>query len=271
MYNECLCCAESIRKTTGDFKPEIAVVLGSGLGGFADSVDAEFSVKYADIPGFPTTTVAGHGGRFVFGYLAGKPIAVALGRVHCYEGYTAAQAVMPVRVLKLLGVKTVILTNAAGGINTDFKPGELMLITDHISLFCESPLIGENAEQFGERFPDMSEVYGGGLKDAALKAAEKLGINLHRGVYAQVKGPQYETPAEVRMLSRLGADAVGMSTAIEAIAARHAGMNVCGISLITNMAAGIKKEPLSHREVLESSAAGEKDFCALLSAIIEAV
>ena len=271
MYERCLAYAESIRKITGGFTAQTAAILGSGLGGFTDGMKVEYSVDYKDIPGFPVSTVPGHRGRFVFGLLNGKAVAAAQGRLHCYEGYTPAEAVIPVRVFKLLGVKNVILTNAAGAVNSGFNTGELMLITDHIALFAESPLTGKNYGEFGVRFPDMSEVYSRDLINAALSAAGDLKITLRQGVYAQLKGPQYETPAEIRALSVLGADAVGMSTAIEAIAAKHAGMRVCGISSITNMAAGICGGHLSHEEVIKNSAAVQKDFCALLGALIERI
>ncbi|MBO4693288.1 MAG: purine-nucleoside phosphorylase [Clostridia bacterium] len=268
MYQKCLACVKKIKGIIGDFVPETAVVLGSGLGGFAEGIDVKFSVNYADIPGFPVSTVKGHVGKLLFGFYNKKPIVAAQGRVHCYEGYTPAEAVIPVRVLKLLGADTIILTNAAGGINENLNPGDFMLITDHISFFADSPLTGKNIDEFGVRFPDMSAVYDRKLIDIALSEAKKLKIELKEGIYAQVKGPQYETPAEIVALSRLGAQAVGMSTAIEAIAAKHAGMRVCGISLITNMAAGIWKKPLSHNEVIESSEKAQADFCHLLQAII---
>ncbi len=271
MYQRCVRCSEGIKKVIGDFKPEIAVVLGSGLGGFAESIDIRFSVDYKDISDFPVSTVTGHSGKFLFGFYGKKPIAVANGRVHCYEGYTSLEAVMPVRVLRLLGVDTLILTNAAGGINDGFEPGAIMLINDHISLFADSPLIGKNIDEFGTRFPDMSEVYDFNLRKKALSAAAKLNIDLKEGVYAQLKGPQYETPAEIRALGVLGADAVGMSTVIEAIAAKHAGMRICGISAITNMAAGKNISPLSHKEVIENSKIIERDFCLLLENIIDII
>lgn len=269
MYQKCLDCAESIKNIIGNFKPEIAVVLGSGLGGFADKIDAKFAVDYADIPGFPVSTVKGHSGRFIFGFYGNIPIAIAQGRVHIYEGYTPTESIMPIRVLKLLGAETVILTNAAGGISDQLNPGDMMLICDHISLFTDSPLIGANIDEFGTRFPDMSEVYDKKLQRIALSVAEKCGISLKKGVYVQIKGPQYETPAEIGVLGILGADAVGMSTVIEAIAAVHAGMRVCGISAITNMAAGKTKSPLSHKDVIESSKKTENDFCRLLDGIIK--
>ena len=271
MYRKCLNCAGSIKKNIGEFKPEIAVVLGSGLGFFSDSIDVKFSLNYSDIPGFPISTVKGHSGKFLFGYYGGRAVAVAKGRVHCYEGYSAAEAVMPIRVLRLLGAETVILTNAAGGINDSFNPGDIMLIRDHISLFIDSPLIGANIDELGARFPDMSGVYEPRLKKCASSVAKSLEITLKEGVYAQLKGPQYETPAEIKALEVLGADAVGMSTAVEAIAAVHAGMKVCGISVITNMAAGKTKSPLSHKEVIENSKKAEKNFCRLLDGIVKSI
>ena len=271
MYQKCVNCAKSIRKIIGDFKPEIAVVLGSGLGGFADRIDVKFSVDYKDLKGFPVSTVAGHKGRFIFGNYGGKQVAVLQGRVHCYEGYSAADAVLPIRVLRLLGARTLILTNAAGGINKSFKPGDIMLITDHISLFAKSPLTGPNIDEFGTRFPDMSEVYDGGLQSIALSVAERAGIDLKQGVYVQLSGPQYESPAEVRALGILGADAVGMSTVAEAIAAKHAGMRICGLSVIANTAVGINTKPLSHKEVVDVSKSAEQKFSTLIGGIIEKV
>lgn len=271
MYQKCLTCAESIKKTIGDFKSEIAVVLGSGLGAFGEAIDAEFTVDYKDIEGFPVSTVAGHKGKFIFGNYGGKRVAVLQGRVHCYEGYSAADAALPVRVLRLLGAHTLILTNAAGGINSGFKPGDIMLITDHISLFAESPLKGPNIDKFGTRFPDMSAVYDGELKNLALSVAARNGIDLKTGVYVQLKGPQYESPAEVRALGILGADAVGMSTVGEAIAAKHAGMRICGLSVIANTAVGINTKPLSHKEVIDVSKSAEKGFCTLVGGIIESI
>ena len=262
MYGKCLACAEYIKKIIGDFRPETAVILGSGLGGFAESTDVKFSVDYVSLPDFPVSTVPGHSGKFIFGLCAGKPIAIAQGRVHLYEGYAADESVMPVRVLKLLGVKTLILTNAAGGINGEFCPGDIMLITDHISLFVNNPLTGKNIDEFGVRFPDMTEVYNSKLQSVALSLARKHGIAIKSGVYAQVKGPQYES---------LGADAVGMSTAVEAIAARHCGIDVCGLSLITNMAAGKNKNTLSHSEVIEVAKGAENRLFALIGGIIKEI
>lgn len=271
MYQKCVECAKHIRSIIGDFSPETAIVLGSGLGSFADNINVKFAVYYKDITDFPISTVKGHNGRFLFGTYKDKSIAIAQGRVHLYEGYSPAEAVMPIRVLKLLGVKALILTNAAGGINKSFKQGDLMLISDHISLFAGSPLTGANIDELGPRFPDMSEVYDRELQKAAKSVAKSAGIDLKEGIYAQVKGPQYETPAEVRALEILGADAVGMSTAIEAIAARHCSMRICGISAITNMAAGINSHPLDHSEVIKTSKAIEKDFNTLVCGIIDRI
>lgn len=261
---------ESVRSKT-DFVPSAALTLGSGLGAFADEeIDIIAAVDYKDIEGFPVSTVAGHKGRFVFGTLRGTDIKVAVmqGRVHCYEGYPASDAVMPARLLGMLGAKTLILTNASGGINEDLSAGDLMLITDHISLFAPNPLIGENIDELGTRFPDMSCVYDKPLRDKIKRAAEKLGIDLKEGVYAQLTGPSFETPAEIRALRTLGADAVGMSTAAEAIAARHAGMRVCGISCISNQAAGISKNILTHEEVQQTADRTAPKFKSLIAEII---
>lgn len=251
--------AKAIKEKT-DFVPETALVLGSGLGGFAQRIDVKAQVSYADIPGFPVSTVAGHAGKFLFGRAGGKAVVAMQGRVHYYEGYPMEDVVAPVRLMGLLGAKSILLTNAAGGIAMSFSPGDLMLIDDHISLFVPNPLRGENPGELGPRFPDMSAVYDPGLREAALAAAESVGVPLQRGVYAQCSGPSYETPAEIRLLRSLGAGAVGMSTVCEAIAARHMGLKVCGISCITNMAAGILPQPLSHEEVQATAAQVEDNF-----------
>ncbi len=244
-----------------DFRPRIAVVLGSGLGFFADRLQTVCTVPYTQIPDFPVSTVAGHEGRFVFGRLDGVDVAAMQGRVHLYEGYTPAQVVLPLRLLRLLGAQTLILTNAAGGIDPAFEVGDPMLITDHIACFAPSALVGPNLESLGPRFPDMSQVYDPALCGAVREAAQAEKIRLREGVYLQTVGPQYETPAEIRMFRSLGADAVGMSTAIEACAARHAGMRVCGLSLITNAAAGVGNAELNHEEVKRAAAqAGERLF-----------
>lgn len=237
------------------FQPEIALVLGSGLGGFAEKIEVKETLPYAEIPGFPVSTVAGHAGRFVFGYCDGVPVAVMQGRVHMYEGYTPQEAVLPIRLLHMLGAKVLFLTNAAGGIQPGMHAGEFMLITDQISSFVPSPLRGQNLDALGVRFPDMSEVYSRRLNQIIRKIAVNAEIPLKEGVYIQTAGPAYESPSEIRMFRMLGADAVGMSTAIEAIAARHCGMEICGVSCISNLAAGISPHPLTHEEVKE---AGDK-------------
>ena len=225
-------------------------------------------VEYGEIEGFPVSTVSGHKGRFVLGYVGKEPVAVMQGRVHYYEGYPMRDVVLPIRVMARLGARRLILTNAAGGIHPDFAAGALMLLTDHISSFIPSPLLGPNEEAFGLRFPDMSEVYSRRLRTVAEEEAGKLGIPLKQGVYLQTTGPNYETPAEIRMFRTLGADAVGMSTACEAMTARHLGLEVCGISCITNLAAGISKAPLSHEEVKATADRVAEDFQALLRAMI---
>lgn len=256
-------CVEDIRRHT-DFVPRAALVLGSGLGGFADKLQTVAQVGYGEINGFPVSTVPGHAGRFVFGYVEGTPVAVMQGRVHYYEGYPMEDVVLPIRVLGALGAKELILTNAAGGISPELASGSLMLLTDHITTFVPSPLIGPNEEGLGTRFPDMSEVYSKRLQGLARQAAEKKGISLKEGVYVQCTGPNYETPAEIRMFKALGAGAVGMSTACEAMAARHMGLEVCGISCVTNLAAGLSDKALNHKEVQEIADRVSGDFQGLL-------
>lgn len=235
------------------FTPKIALILGSGLGGLADEMTNTVSISYEELDGFPVSTVEGHCGRFVFGYLDGTPIVCMQGRVHYYEGYAMDEVVLPIRLMAQIGVRTLFLTNAAGGIADRLNTGTLMLISDHISSFVPSPLRGKNDQRFGTRFPDMSEVYSKTLRKSVKEAAARLQIPLEEGVYLQVGGPQYETPAEIRMYRALGADAVGMSTACEAIAARHMNLSVVGISLITNKAAGLSQTKLSHEEVTAAS------------------
>lgn len=235
------------------FRPRVALVLGSGLGDYAESIQVEAILDYRDIPGFPASTVAGHKGRYVFGYVEEVPVVIMQGRVHSYEGYPMEDVVLPIRLMKLMGAEILFLTNASGGVNLNFQAGDFMLMTDHISCFVPNPLIGENVEELGARFPDMTEIYNRELCDCIRQSAEKLSIPLQEGVYAQLTGPSYECPAEIRMLRVLGTDAVGMSTACEAVAARHAGMKVCGISCVTNMAAGILDQPLTHEEVQKTA------------------
>lgn len=251
-YEKLMKCYECVQKKIS-FKPELALILGSGLGDYADTMEVVETLDYHDIEGFPVSTVPGHKGRFVFGYAGGVPIVAMQGRVHFYEGYKPQDVVLPVRLMRLMGAKVLFLTNAAGGINRSFNAGDLMLITDHISMSVPSPLIGENIDELGVRFPDMSEVYSRRLQKVIENAAVTAGVPLRKGVYIQTTGPQYETPSEIRAYERLGADAVGMSTAIEAIAARHAGMEICGISCISNLAAGISVNPLTHKEVQETA------------------
>lgn len=243
-------CVQQIRERT-DFVPKVALVLGSGLGALADEISIEMSLSYEELEGFPVSTVAGHNGRFVFGYIGSVPVVIMQGRVHYYEGYAMSDVVLPIRVMRLLGADILFLTNAAGGISDKLEPGDLMLLTDQISSFVPSPLIGANVDAWGERFPSMDTIYDLSLRDVLRETAEVCSVPLKEGVYLQTTGPCYESPAEVRMFGTLGADAVGMSTAVEAIVARHMGMRVCGISCISNMAGGTAKEPLSHEEVKE--------------------
>ncbi len=263
---------ESIR-TKIPFKPQTALVLGSGLGGYAESGDIRIEgvLNYQDIEGFPRSTVEGHKGRFVFGYVGEVPVVCMQGRVHYYEGYSMNEVVLPIRLMRLMGAKNLFLTNAAGGINTSYAPGDLMLIQDHISSLVPSPLIGPNLEKLGPRFCDMTDTYDAEYRTLLKKTAEKIGVSLQEGVYIQFSGPQYETPAEIRMARALGADAAGMSTACEAVAAHHAGMRVCGISCISNMAAGVTGEKLSHEEVQETADRTADLFRKLVTAGILAI
>lgn len=267
MYNKLMGCLASIREKT-NFEPEVALILGSGLGDFADEIKIVDTVEYAEIEGFPVSTVTGHKGRFVFGYVEETPVVIMQGRVHYYEGYDMKDVVLPTRLMGMMGAKKILLTNAAGGCNPAFKAGDLMMITDHITTAVPSPLIGPNIEELGTRFPDMSEVYSKRLREVIRTCARECGLELQEGVYVQLTGPNYETPAEIRMVQRWGADAVGMSTACEAMAARHMGMEVCGISCITNMAAGISKVALNHKEVQETADKVSRSFKALVSKII---
>ncbi len=256
--------ADFIRSKIGSFAPKVAMILGSGLGYMGDVVEEAVAVPYGEIPHFKASTAPGHKGRLVFGTLEGVPVAVMQGRMHHYEGYSYEEVAYAVRVLRLLGCDTLIVTNAAGCVNTDWKAGDLMLITDHIKIFMESPLRGENLPQFGVRFPDSSHLYTPALQETARKAAGELGIDLKEGVYMYFPGPQYETPAEVRFARIAGADAVGMSTAPEVIVAGHCGMNVLGFTLLSNMAAGILNQPLSEEEVLEAAEACKEKFSRLV-------
>lgn len=266
-YKKLMMCVESIQKKT-DFRPEVAMILGSGLGDYADGIQIEQTIDYTEVEGFPTSTVAGHKGRFVFGYVGKVPVVIMQGRVHFYEGYPMTDVVLPTRLMGMLGAKKLILTNAAGGVNFDFKPGDFMLITDHITVAVPSPLIGQNIEELGVRFPDMSEVYSVRMRDVVKRIAGDMGIKLQEGVYMQLTGPAYETPAEVRLARILGGDAVGMSTACEAMAAHHMGIEVCGISCITNLAAGMSSQKLNHVEVQETADRVAKQFKELITGIV---
>lgn len=260
--------AEFLKAKLGNFRPRILLILGSGLGALGDQVENALAVSYGEVPHMRRSTAPDHRGRFIFGRLSGQDVAVMQGRLHTYEGWTMADAGYPVRVLRLLGAETLVVTNAAGAVNTAFAPGDIMLITDHIKLFGGGPLTGPNPEEFGPRFPDMSHIYTPALQEAARRAARALNLPLREGVYMYFPGPQYETPAEVRAARFLGADAVGMSTVPEAITAAHCGMRVLGFTLCTNMAAGVLEQPLSGDEVIAAAQAAGPRFTALVRACL---
>jgi len=268
---------EKIHEATGVLKsklnqiPDIALILGSGLGPLADELEEAVTIAYTDLPHFPESTVVGHAGQFVCGNLHDIPVLVMKGRYHFYEGYALEQVTFPVRVMQALGIKTLIVTNAAGGVNKSYHAGDLMLISDHINLMGDHPLIGPNEETLGVRFPDMSDVYDRQLRELAKSVAATVGVALHEGVYCATTGPSYETPAEVRMIRTLGGDAVGMSTVPEAIVARHGDMKVLGISCITNPASGILDQPLSHQEVIDTSERVKGTFIKLVKAMIDKI
>jgi len=267
-YSKVQRAAAFVRERVSDV-PRVAIVLGSGLGDFAQTLATPVSVPYAIIPGWPVSAVIGHAGQLVVGGVRGHRVAVLSGRSHFYEGHPLATVVFATRVMGMLGVKTIILTNAAGGINTSFSQGALMVIDDHLNLMGTNPLIGPNDERFGPRFPDMTEVYAKRLRGLADEAAGTIGLALAHGVYVGLHGPSYETPAEIRYLRTIGADAVGMSTVAEAIVARHMGMEVLGISCITNMAAGVLPQVLDHAEVMETAQRVKGAFIALLQEVVE--
>ena len=262
-YEKLMNCYKSFQEKI-DFHPEVAIVLGSGLGDFANEIKVEAELSYSELEGFPVSTVAGHDGKFIFGYLGDIPVVCMKGRVHFYEGYAMSDVVLPTRLMKLMGAKILFLTNASGGINESFGAGDLMMITDHIAALVQNPLIGANMEELGTRFPDMSEIYDKDLQEIIREKAKENGIDLKEGVYIQFTGPSYESPAEVQMAKIMGADAVGMSTAVEAIAANHMGMKICGISCVCNMAAGISKTKLTHKEVQEAADAASAKFKTLV-------
>lgn len=263
VYEKLLKCLESVREKT-DFVPKVALVLGSGLGDYADGIEVVTEIDYKDIDGFPVSTVPGHAGKFIFGYVGNVPVVCMKGRVHLYEGYPVSDVVLPTRLMKMLGAKILFVTNASGGLNKTFKAGDLMLITDHISCFAPNPLIGSNIDELGTRFPDMTNVYDKDLQDIIRTTAKENNIDLQEGIYIQMTGPSYESPAEVNMLKNFG-DAVGMSTVVEAITANHAGMKICGISCICNLAAGMNPTPLTHAEVQEAADMASKKFKKLVT------
>lgn len=264
VYEKLQKCYASVREKT-DFRPKVALVLGSGLGDYADGIKVETIIDYHDIEGFPVSTVDGHKGRFVFGYINDVPTVIMQGRVHYYEGYAIQDVVLPTRLMKMLGAEVLFLTNAAGSVNREFLAGDFMMIIDQITSFVPSPLIGKNIDELGLRFSDMSEVYNKDLQEILRGAAKDLGIDLKEGVYIQLTGPQFETPAEVRMCRSLGADAVGMSTACEAVAANHMNMKICGISCISNLGAGLSDGMLTNEEVYETSARVAVQFKQLIT------
>ena len=270
VYKKLMRCHENVRKKT-DFVPKVAIVLGSGLGDYAEDIRVAYELSYSELEDFPVSTVPGHAGKFIFGFVDDIPVACMKGRVHYYEGYPVSDVVLPIRLLKLMGAEILFLTNAAGGVNTSFHAGDLMMIKDHISAFAPNPLIGPNIEELGVRFPDMSSVYDRELQKLLVRTAKENHIYLQEGVYAQMTGPSYESPAEIRMLRSLGCDAVGMSTVVEAIAARHMGMKICGVSCISNLAAGMSAHPLSPREVQEAADMAAPNFKKLVTEAVKSM
>ena len=267
LYERAEHAARIIRSRTTE-TPRIAIILGSGLGAFADDFENAVSIPYEDITGFPRSTAAGHAGRLVIGKIDQVPLMAMQGRVHFYEGYSLEQVTFPIRVFKLLGIKTLILTNASGGVNVQFSQGALMIISDHLNLLGDNPLRGPNDTRFGPRFPDMTAVYSPELQEIVIEEAKALSVEVRRGIYAALAGPSYETPAEIHLMRTLGADAVGMSTVPEAIVARHMDLEVLGISCITNMAAGISDEPINHDDVMATGDRVRETFTQLLRKVV---
>ncbi len=264
VYEKLMKCYESFQSKI-DFRPEVAIVLGSGLGDYANDIRVEAELDYHEIEGFPISTVPGHAGKFIFGYVNDVPVVCMKGRVHYYEGYPISDVVLPARLMKLMGAKILFLTNASGGINPSFTAGDFMMLNDHVSLWAPNPLIGANIDELGVRFPDMTHVYDGDLQDILRRTAKESGITLKEGVYAQLTGPSFESPAEIQLLHKLGVDAVGMSTVVEAIAANHMGMKICCISCVCNLAAGMTANPLTHEEVQEAANAAAPKFRRLVT------
>lgn len=264
VYEKLVNCYNSIRSRI-DFVPDVAIVLGSGLGDYGNEIRVEAELSYTDIEGFPVSTVPGHAGKFIFGFVGDTKVVCMQGRVHYYEGYPISDVVLPTRLMKMLGAGILFLTNASGGINPSFTAGDFMMLTDHISIFAPNPLIGPNMDELGTRFPDMTAVYDRQLQDILSETAKENGISLKKGVYAQLTGPSFESPAEIQLLHKLGVDAVGMSTVVEAIAANHMGMKICGISCVCNLAAGMSPNPLTHDEVQEAARIAAPKFKQLLT------
>ncbi|CVI73087.1 Purine nucleoside phosphorylase 1 [Clostridiales bacterium CHKCI001] len=269
-YQKLLSCYDCMKKRI-KFTPKVALVLGSGLGEYAETIQIVASLNYSDIIDFPVSTVVGHKGRFVFGYIGEVPVVIMQGRIHYYEGYDIEDVVLPIRLMKLMGAEILFLTNSAGGVNPEFVAGDFMLIRDQISSFVPSPLIGENIDSLGTRFPDMSHIYDPKLQQLIRESAQQLDICLREGVYLQFTGPNYESPAEVRMARLLGADAVGMSTAVEAIAANHMGMKICGVSFISNLGCGMTDEPLTHEQVKEAADMAAPYFKKLITLVVTSI
>lgn len=268
VYEKLVNCYNSVREKI-DFVPDVAIVLGSGLGDYGKEIKVVAELDYHDIEGFPVSTVLGHAGKFIFGYVGDTKVVCMQGRVHVYEGYPVTDVVLPTRLMKMLGAKILFLTNASGGVNPNFNAGDFMLMTDHISTFAPNPLIGANIEELGTRFPDMTEIYDKELRDIIIETAKENDIELRQGVYAQLTGPSFESPAEIRMFHNLGIDAVGMSTVVEAIAANHMGMKICCISFISNPAAGMNENPLTHEEVQEAADAAAPRFKKLVTEVVK--
>ena len=267
VYEKLQNCLKSVREKT-DFVPKVAIVLGSGLGDYADDIKVVTEIDYHDIEGFPVSTVLGHAGKFIFGYVNDVPVVCMKGRVHYYEGYPISDVVLPTRLMKLMGAEVLFLTNASGGINPSFKAGDFMMLTDHISLWAPNPLVGQNIDELGTRFPDMTHIYDVELQKVICEVAENEGIDLKKGIYAQLTGPSFESPAEIQLLHKLDVDAVGMSTVVEAIAANHMGMKICCISCVCNLAAGMTDNPLTHEEVQEAATEAAPKFKKLVTEVV---
>ena len=267
-YDKLIRCVGQLRERIDGFAPQIALTLGSGLGPIAETMDVRFRVPYGEIDGMPVSTVPGHQGQFLFGHIAGVPVVCMQGRLHYYEGWDVHDVVLPARIMGLLGAKTLFLTNAAGGLDPAMETPSLMVISDHIMLNFPNPLVGPNLDELGTRFPDMSAVYDPAIRALIRQRGEEMGLPMSEGIYVQLTGPSFETPAEVRFLGSIGGGAVGMSTACEAVAARHMGMRVCGVSCITNKGAGISQHALTHQEVMEAGNLIGESFSALVTAVL---